>query len=181
MPAGLQEVLRGAFEFVSERFRRRLVGITDAELLWEPVAGCWTVRATPGGYRADNAAPPPDPAPVTTIAWRLAHIGNTLVRHPLREVAFGRRAGRDVAPDDPHDAAGALLFVDDAIRDWRYDLQSVKDARLLEPLGKRAGPFAKDPVVSFVLHVHTEFVHHTAEVALLRDLYRAGASRDEAR
>ena len=48
----------------------------------------------------------------------------------------------------------------------------IKENRLLEPLGRRAGSFAKDPVVSFVLHVHTEFVHHTAEIALFRDLYR---------
>jgi DinB family protein len=171
--AGLRDVLRGAFDFVSERFRRRLAGLTDDELLWEPVAGCWTVRATADGFRADDAVPPPEPAPVTTIAWRLAHIGDTLVRHPLREAAFGRRAGRDVAPDHPHDAAGAVAYVDEAIRDWRFDLQSIKESRLLEPLGRRAGSFAKDPVVSFVLHVHTEFVHHTAEVALLRDLYRA--------
>ena len=62
-----------------------------------------------------RASPPPEPAPVTTIAWRVAYIGDTLVRHPLREAAFGRRAGPVAADAHPHDAAGALAFVDEAI------------------------------------------------------------------
>ena len=34
------------------------------------------------------------------------------------------------------------------------------------------GQFAADPVASFVEHIHDEVIHHTAEIALLRDLYR---------
>src|SRR5215471_6508881 len=62
--------------------RPRLDGLTDDEYFWEPVAGCWSIRPraeaagpAPGGdYTADFAFPEPDPPPVTTIAWRLAHI-----------------------------------------------------------------------------------------------------------
>lgn len=54
---------------------KRVAGIADDEYMWEPAAGCWTVR--PDSARtmiADWADPDSVPAPVTTIAWRkLAH------------------------------------------------------------------------------------------------------------
>lgn len=80
------------------QLRPRLAGLTDDEYFWEPVPGCWTIRrgapgrrlsALPapdspapagplalgaGPWTLDFAAPVPDPAPVTTIAWRLGHL-----------------------------------------------------------------------------------------------------------
>jgi hypothetical protein len=68
----------------SEFARARLEGLTDEEYLWEPVPGAWSVRrrheATtpkaygPGAWVLDFDSPEPDPAPVTTIAWRLGHL-----------------------------------------------------------------------------------------------------------
>src|SRR5687768_2426960 len=62
----------------------RFSGLTDDEYFWEPAPGAWSIRRegespwglTAGGgpYRADFAVPEPDPPPVTTIAWRLAHL-----------------------------------------------------------------------------------------------------------
>ncbi|GAY07820.1 hypothetical protein TOK_5238 [Pseudonocardia sp. N23] len=62
----------------------RLDGLTDSEYLWEPAPGCWNVRPRDpsseapqpgaGPWTVDVAFPGPDPAPFTTIAWRLAHI-----------------------------------------------------------------------------------------------------------
>ena len=64
--------------------RPRLEGLTDEEYLWEPVAGCWSVRpraetvghdsAGGGDLVLDYSWPEPSPPPVTTIAWRLAHV-----------------------------------------------------------------------------------------------------------
>ena len=50
--------------------------LTDEEYLWEPVPGCWSIRpAGPGGRgEFEQAWPDPEPAPVTTIAWRLSHL-----------------------------------------------------------------------------------------------------------
>jgi hypothetical protein len=42
MPAGPSPVT--AFDFVWGRFSDRLIGLTDEEYFWEPVAGCWTLR-----------------------------------------------------------------------------------------------------------------------------------------
>jgi uncharacterized damage-inducible protein DinB len=173
-------MFRGAFAFVSDRAMLRLEGLTDAECLWEPVPECWTVRRTDDGRRrADAAWPPRDPAPFTTIAWRVAHIGDFLSRHPLRAVAFERGVpdfaslSADAAPEHPHDAATTRAYLAAAIADWKRTLDAVDDDRLAEPMGSEAAPFQDDPVAGFVLHIHTEFVHHSAEVALLRDLYRA--------
>src|SRR5689334_17322209 len=67
------------------QLRPRLAGITDDEYFWEPVPGCWSVRrrgegSAPvqvgaGEWLIDWGYPEPTPAPVTTIAWRLAHLG----------------------------------------------------------------------------------------------------------
>jgi hypothetical protein len=53
----------------------RLIGLTDAEYSWEPAPVVWTVRpGTDDVWRADWQEPEPDPAPLTTIAWRVWHI-----------------------------------------------------------------------------------------------------------
>jgi len=77
------------------QLRPRLSGLTDAEYLWEPVEGCWSIRARPdGAYTLDWAFPAPEPAPLTTIAWRLAHIGQTLAQRV--GVAAQRRVRRRI-------------------------------------------------------------------------------------
>ena len=53
-----------------QQARPRLDGLTDEEYLWEPAPNSWSIR--PGGI--DCAYPAPEPAPVTTIAWRFGHL-----------------------------------------------------------------------------------------------------------
>ena len=70
------------FDRVWARLRERLTGLTQAEYLWEPVAGMWSVRENADGvWRVERVVreepdPVPVPAPVTTVAWRLWHIGS---------------------------------------------------------------------------------------------------------
>ena len=64
--------------------RPRIDSLTDEQYLWEPVAGCWSLRprddaTTPdaagaGAVVMDFDVRPPDPPPLTTIAWRMAHL-----------------------------------------------------------------------------------------------------------
>ncbi len=64
--------------------RPRFAGLSDEEYLWEPVPGCWSLRARADATTSDAAGggdlvldyswPEPTPPPVTTIAWRLAHV-----------------------------------------------------------------------------------------------------------
>jgi uncharacterized damage-inducible protein DinB len=68
----------------NQRLRERLSGLTDDEYLWEPVAGCWSVRrrematsARPmggGAWVFDHSEEQVSPPPFTTIAWRLMHL-----------------------------------------------------------------------------------------------------------
>jgi uncharacterized damage-inducible protein DinB len=154
---------------------RRIRGLTDDEYFWGPVPDCWSVRPSEGDgvLTHDWQFPAPDPPPVTTIAWRLAHMCSFLQEHGLRAVAFERGAAAwrppSVVPGTAVDAVDALSA---AVVAWRRDLSTVDDQRLWEPMGPAAGPFADQPVAGFVEHIHDEFVHHGAEVALLRDLYR---------
>ena len=172
--SSLKELFIGWFDYYAARAADRLDGLTDAEYLWEPVASCWSVRASGDGFVTDFARPEPDPAPVTTIAWRLVHVSSMLREHGLRAVAFEGGAANHVAPSEVFGTASeARASFDRAVETWKRALATVPEARLLEPLGPEAEAFASDPVASFVEHIHDEFIHHSAEIALRRDLYRA--------
>jgi hypothetical protein len=63
--------LTKAFDYVWGRFLGRLEGLGDAEYFWEPVPGCWSVRQGADGRWVLDGGGAPEPAPVTTIAWRI--------------------------------------------------------------------------------------------------------------
>src|SRR5947209_16723786 len=74
------DILTEQFTESSTKILKVLNTIEDAEFFWEPCADCWTVhrRSEPQAASADGSGewvidyeiPQPDPAPVTTIAWR---------------------------------------------------------------------------------------------------------------
>ncbi|MFG1824731.1 DinB family protein [Microbispora bryophytorum] len=157
------------------QLRPRLSGLTDAEYLWEPVGGCWSIRVRPDGASAlDWAFPAPDPAPLTTIAWRLAHIGQTLAQRADFHFGDGTLTMDRIRWPGPTAAEG-LAWVDSAYADWTDGLAAADDSMLGRrsdgPPGTLDGRF---PFADVILHVNREIIHHGAEVALLRDLYRAG-------
>lgn len=107
-----------------------------------------------------------------TLAWRLCHIADLLDARrngPWLGVP-AILADRD---GDPGTAADALAVLRGAHDVWRRVLDSTTDEGLAEPIGEVGGPFADSTRRAFVLHVLDELIHHGAEVALLRDLYRA--------
>jgi uncharacterized damage-inducible protein DinB len=156
------------------RLEQRMAGLTDEEYLWEPVPGCRTVRrGLDGTYRSDGPAPPGDSRRFTTLAWRLCHIADL-----LREERNGPWLGRAAPPPreqpgDPGTAAGALTELAAAHDCWRTILTATTEESLGEPIGPRAGHYADATRRSFVLHVLDELIHHSAEAALMRDLYAA--------
>src|SRR6266702_722350 len=145
------------------RFRPRCEGLTDAEYFWEPVANAWSIRprghgraaiaAGGGDFVIDFADPEPSPAPVTTIAWRLAH---------LITGAFGSRVG-DHFGGPPVDyyafhyagtAAQALAQLDEVYAAWLAGVKSLDDGGLARPCGPAEGPFAEYPMAMLELHVN---------------------------
>ena len=167
------------------QLRPRMAGLSDEEYFWEPVAGCWSIRpegtstapmsAGAGPFRADFAIPEPDPPPVTTIAWRLSH---------LVVGVFGIRAASHFGgpPCDygtfsyAGSADEALAQLDASYAAWTTGVRGLGLEGLARPCGPAEGPWADHPMAELVLHINREALHHAAEIALLRDLYRASRS-----
>jgi hypothetical protein len=162
--------------------RPRLDGLTDDELLWEPAPGAWSIRPrgearTPmagggGDLVADFAVPQPDPAPITTIAWRLGHVsvgvfGARVASH------FGGPPMEYTTVEWPGTAKETLAMLNETYTAWIAGVRGLDEARLAEPCGEAEGPFGHLPYATLVLHINREAIHHLAEVALLRDLYRS--------
>jgi hypothetical protein len=167
----------------TEHVRPRLRGLSDDEYLWEPVPGCWSVRPRGQGVAVevgggamviDFAFPEPDPPPVTTIAWRIGHLlvgvfGERNARH------FGGPAVDYASYDYPGTAEEALARLDDGAERWLAGVRGLDDTALRQPCGEPG--FEQDPLAALVLHINREVLHHGAEIALLRDLYRAAPGR----
>ena len=177
MGLGKQELVDLSDE-VWQRLRQRVDGLTDEEYHWEPADGCWGIRARhDGAHRHDFAVPPPDPAPFTTIAWRLWHVidlyGEDRAHEWLAVPPQGEPVGLDFpGAEPPATAAGALSLLDRAHDRWDAHLAIVVEAALAEKIGPVAGPYADRTRASYVLHMLDEFIHHGAEIGLLRDLWR---------
>ncbi len=168
---------------VWHRTRARLEGLTDAEYFWEPVPECWSIRqGTDGRWQRDGASPSPDPAPFTTIAWRLWHLidlyGEDRAPKWLDVPPQGEAIGLDGPDDPPGSAEDALQRLDRAHDRWDAHLGLVDDEVLAQPIGPVAGPFADASRTGYVLHMLDEFIHHAAEIATLRDLWRAQHAPD---
>ena len=163
------------------QLRPRLNGLTDEEYRWEPVPGAWNVRPRgtstaplaigDGDFTIDFARPEPDPPPVTTIAWRLGHI--TVGVLGMRAASHFGGPPLDYATYRyPGDAASALDQLDSAYATWMAGVRGLSPDRLARPIGAAEGPWAEHSMAELVLHINRETMHHGAEIALLRDLYR---------
>ena len=164
--------------------------LTDAEYLWEPVPGCWSIRrrsdgpgtgatmlAGAGEWGRDRAEnPQPYPPPLTTIAWRLGHLSEMMAlradhmngSHALRREDY-RFTGY---------AGEAISAFRVAAASWREALISTDEGGL-DTAGRSTYPYGSDPEDPFIgtaWWVNQELLHHGAEIALLRDLYRVMAS-----
>ena len=166
--------------------RPRLDGLTDEQYFWEPAAGCWSVRRRgvstapiavgAGEFTFEFAYPAPDPAPVTTIAWRLAHM---IVGLATRNGShFG---GPDIGNAESESwrnftyagrAKQALEQLDEEYARWIAGVRALSADGLERPCGPREDPYGDEPMAALVLHANREVIHHGAEITLLRDLYR---------
>jgi hypothetical protein len=163
--------LLALLDYAHGRILGRLEGISSEEFYWEPVPGCWSVRAGEDGvFRAEKTYPDPKPTPFTTIAWRVWHIGGDCMLSYSDRFWEGR--DRDVR-EWPGKPEAALAELD---REWdrfRAHVAAMDDAALARPLGPAGGPYANDSFHALVLHALDEVIHHGAEIAVIRDLYRA--------
>jgi hypothetical protein len=154
--------------------------LTDDEYYWEPVAECWSVRprgdaktrmaAGAGDLVIDWDWPTPIPSPVTTIAWRLAHL--IMVFAQRNAIHFGGPPADYPTWTYAATAAGAVAQLDEAYARWIEGARSLDAEALERPIGAAEGEWADEPYSALLLHIHREAIHHGSEVLLLRDLYR---------
>lgn len=173
------ELLREQIEWHwSNQLRPRLEGLSDAEYFWEPAPGSWSVRPRgtstapvqvgAGAMTIDFAFPPPEPAPVTTIAWRLGHVivGILAMRNATH---FGGASTDYRSFEYAPSAEEALAQLDAEYATWVEGVTSLGEGGLAMPCGEE--DFEEHSMGAFILHIHRELIHHLAEVSLLRDLY----------
>ena len=132
-----------------------------------------TVRPGDRGLLVTGGSP--GPGPLTTIAWRMCHIGDF-----LRQERNWRWLGREPEHLDrdirhPLTALGGIAFVDASWVAWQRLVSSLAPAELWEPIGAIGGPYGSSERIGFVIHIMDELIHHAAEVGVIRDLYRAMA------
>lgn len=176
----LAEALVAFSDNTYQRLRSRLEGIEADELLWEPAPGSWSVRigakgspVMDFGLGGTSMVPAITPTPVTTIAWRVAHIVD-LLKEDRCATVLGL---------EPEASAGELWlstrpeelldYLDRAHTAWRGYLTRTDPGALLCPVDRWGTR------LSFVHHIIDEFVHHTAEIGVLRDLWSAKHESDE--
>lgn len=160
----LLENLDGAVD----RLVHRLDGLSDDEYLWEPVHGMWSVRDSADGPQIEGAGVREiEPAPVTTIAWRLWHLAMDCF------LEYTQRFAADMSGASADWTTSADEAISRLQANWAGYRQVAVSRGWAEPLGPDWGPFAEATTADIVLHASNEFIHHAAEIALLRDLYRS--------
>jgi DinB superfamily len=157
------------------QMRARLDGLTDEEYFWEPVEGSWRVyRRSDGRWDHDYEEPDPDPAPFSTIGWRLSHIATCKVMY--HEYAFGARELTWETIETPGSADDALRTLDAGHGLLTEDLAGLEDPDLAHPALTNWGEERPTWWIFWTMIHHD--AHHGAEIGTLRDLYRFTAGRD---
>jgi hypothetical protein len=173
--------LREQWEFHwDHQLRSRLAGLTDDEYSWSPVADAWSVRPRgtstapvqvgAGDFAIDYAVPQPDPAPFTTIAWRLGHVivGVLAMRNAAH---FGAPPASYDTWEYAGDAKTALDQLETQLEVWLAGVRGLGGSGLHVPVGEKEPAHPDAPMADLVLHIHRELIHHLSEVSLLRDLH----------
>ena len=160
-----------AFEVASNRLESRLDDLTDQEFFWSMSPDWRSVRQDlTGAWVLDGERPGSQPASLTTIAWRLSHLGGPVFGGFSRWLATGASPFEDDHAVPPTANAARFLYQRNYQR-WHSTLVSCSDSRLIDPLGDRFGECATKSGLDLCFHVLDELIHHGAEIALLRDLY----------
>ena len=147
----------------------------DGGMPIEKVAEDWNVSvARVQEVLAHTGPAQPDETPVTTIAWRLGHLHYGFAGQ--WEWTFGdRRTDPKEMVDFTPSAADAVEQFWVTMDRWRSSVATVTEAQL-DIVGFAQTPHTSDPDEPFVSALagsNLELIHHMAEIALLRDLWRA--------
>ena len=163
------DVILDSMDRMFDQLVERLAGLTDDEYLWKPVDEAWSARQLPDGSVVVDGAGDreADPAPVTTIAWRLWHIAIDCFDD------YTRRFAGDTSDADPTWTLAAAEATSILRDKWAAYRTVVADRNWWDQLGPDWEYWSQHSIADMAMHASNELVHHAAEIALLRDLYRA--------
>lgn len=163
-----------------------LAGLSDEEYFWEPSDGCLGVRdrgtTNPasvwgsGDWVVEHSLPNGAEPQGSTIGWKLLHAYDCFVDYVSK--AFGRGPVDWNSHVIPHTAAEAVQTMTTAVDELRTLLETSTDEVLLargEDLAPDSDLTGGDPRPPWVLlnKALLEWIHHSAEVGVLRQSYRA--------
>ncbi len=172
MSVPVAPLITDSLDYVWARVRGRMDGLTDEEYLWEPARPAWSVKPVGGGRWEIEREGDPEPAPVTTIAWRMWHIAVECLDGYSRRAFDGAHGVELEGHEWVGTAAEALSATDAAWAAFRGGVGTLDEEGMARKIGPDFGPYAEDSYAALILHAHDEIVHHGAEIALLRDLWR---------
>lgn len=162
----VRDVILTSMDRMFGQMMDRLDGITAVEYLWEPVPDAWSVRSADGTAIVDGAGNREiNPAPVTTIAWRMWHIAIDCFDDYTRRFNGDDSAASAVWTLNPDEAISILQTK------WHAYRELIASRDWWEQLGDDWESWSKSCVADMAMHASNELVHHAAEIALLRDLY----------
>ena len=166
----VRDQLTLSVRFLWDEFRPTLRGLSDDEYLWEPVAGCPTVRRqSDGTHRADHQFPIQGAA---SIGQRLCWAAQLTLVDTNQHFGDKSITWKDVATV-PGTAAGGVTFLTDAVRAWIDALGTCAPSLLLEH-SENLSPGAIDGQFPFIEVVTFHFrllAQSFAHVSMTRDLY----------
>ena len=174
----LLEQLETSWEF----FRPSMDDLSDEEFFWQARPEWWSIRKredvrTPGCFGKgpwvlEDGPMRPDAEPMVTVAWLIGHLAGTMLVRG--DYTFG---GKSLSWNDlefPHSASQALTFLDDAYGKWHAGLASLEE-EALDVVGLCSYPEGLDPEMPFTScwwWNNREFIHHTAEIGIIRYMSR---------
>jgi hypothetical protein len=141
----------------------------------DKVAADWGVSTQRVEEILNRVGPPePELTPVTTIAWRLGHLHSGFAGR--WEWTFGeRRQQPDLLVDFTPSASLAMERFWVEVDRWHDSVAAMTPEQLDTPgFGQYPdGSDRDEPFATVLVDQNLEFIHHMAEIALLRDLWRA--------
>lgn len=155
-------------------FEHHLAQLDDDAFLWEPSPISWSVRRNvEGRWVADWQVPEPDPVPTPTIAWLTWHMGYWW------ETTLGCCFRSGTVPERqeitwPGSAAAATAWLRDLYREWRENLDALRDDEL-DARDRTAGlPWGQGETLANVLAwLNVELTKNVAEIGAVHHLYQA--------
>jgi len=171
---GAADILRGQLQRALVGARWLVDGLTDDEYFWEPAPGCWSVRPKASGARGygigewvcEDGWPPPDPVPLTTIAWRVTHLAAWTDIY--REWTFGEARPRLADVDVPGTAQAGVAWLLRSQDEFTAEVERLTDADIAE---LRPAHFGPDMSIEWLVSaIAREHIHHAAEIGVLRDV-----------